>query len=62
MVIEQVNVESSFNVEMNVRSGNMLLEGKLSILTSLCVQVCAGVHVDQNLTLGYLQLSNYFLS
>lgn len=45
MVIEQVNTGSSFNVEMNVGSGNMLLEDKLSILTSLCVQVCAGVHV-----------------
>lgn len=37
MVIERVNIESFFNVEMNVGSGNMLLEGVLPILTSVCV-------------------------
>lgn len=39
MAIEQVNIESSFNVEMNVGSGNMLPEGVLPVLTSVCVHV-----------------------
>lgn len=58
MVIERVNIESSFNVEMNVGSGNMLLEDVLPILT-LCVFTCT---CRLELDSGVSSTRNYFLS